>query len=224
MAEWNNNGCQKSLISQPPLLSLGKGGGLSDVRIMIRMYFLCPRHDVVSGTFFITSRFNVQFNRLVSYRLSSPSLCNWRIPSFGTACLHTLRSSVSRSGRVAALQRAPDAVALVWKSQECSPQKKDKRKNRDCEAAASLHPWSQLSSYEVIPGVRFILQQCSRALAAHWRGARWDEWTPTQMFYPGVEVPRDRCSRLLPFLPCVQKHTNTESCTAPSLVHFWLVR
>lgn len=50
----------------------------------------------------------------------------WRVLlklSSGTICLHTLLWLASRCRPVAALQRWPDAVRLIWITQECSPQK-----------------------------------------------------------------------------------------------------
>lgn len=59
-------------------------------------------------------------------------------------------------------------------------------KKRDCEAAASLNPCSQLSSYEVILGVKiYTTGILSCILETSQIGQEYSRET----LYPGVEVP-----------------------------------
>lgn len=159
-------------------------------------------------------RVHIQVKNLAVFGyLSFVLLCNWRIPSksSGTICSHTSLWSVSRSSRVAALQSAPDAVKLVWITQECSPRKTEiVRQQQASIPVLNYHHTTWFWTSDLY---------CSNTQRQDSHTGEGPERTKVLQ---GDILPR--CwGAVRPFfylLRCVQMHTNTKSYVALSAAFF----
>lgn len=195
------------VFSAPSHTPLGKGWSLMEALLvlndsLIQMHYLFPYLIIWKFTSRLTDLTVIRYLFPLSYFVIE----GFRLRAQGQFAYILCCDQFFCPSRVAALQSVLDPAKLVWITQECSTLKK----KRDCEAAASLNPCSQLSSYEVILGLKIYTTGILSCILE--RSQIGQEYS-REMLYPGVEVPWDLI--LLP-LHGVQMHTNRKNYTALS--------